>query len=349
MRFGLTGGVTERRQRHGGGGHVALARVQGLWVGEHRELVRETGVPGLETRGVGIGQIRRIGPIRLGDPTQLVQRPRGVGHVAGGEQCLAPERRELGASGGAGGEQVESPAEQVRLRQEFVARQGAAAGRPQADGGALPEGAPALVERSELEQVLVRVLEVQANSLVVLDDAALGRAQPFEASSQQHVNRRRHVEHRHLDGRLPALARAHEDSVLQQHAHQLAEEERIAVAGGEHAADERGGQLRGADDTRPEPHRGGGVEATECDHLGNQAPRRRQRGALGPIAGGRLAGTAATSPPVDWSFAEDHALAQIETRPPRPHSVNVRFAVADARLYLDLGRRGWAFAGSVLG
>lgn len=60
-------------------------------------------------------------------------------------------------------------------------------------------------------------------------------------------------------------------------------------------------------------------------------------GPLGPIAGGRLRGAVVETPIDDWSFAAGHALLQIETRPPRPYSVNVGFAVAGGQLYLDIG------------
>ena len=69
----------------------------------------------------------------------------------------------------------------------------------------------------------------------------------------------------------PAVALALERAVLHQHAHQLADEERIALAGGEHAAGDRGRQLVGADHVGGEPGRRAGVETGERHHVGDEA------------------------------------------------------------------------------
>ena len=58
----------------------------------------------------------------------------------------------------------------------------------------------------------------------------------------------------------PAIALALERAVVDQHAHQLADEERVALAGGEHATGDRRRQLVGADHVRGEPGRRAGVE-----------------------------------------------------------------------------------------
>jgi len=46
-------------------------------------------------------------------------------------------------------------------------------------------------------------------------------------------------------------------------------------------------------------------------------------GPLGPLPGGRLAGTEATQPVDDWSFAHEVLLVQLETRPAAPYSVTL--------------------------
>lgn len=62
-------------------------------------------------------------------------------------------------------------------------------------------------------------------------------------------------------------------------------------------------------------------------------------GPIGPIPGGRLRGTVVTVPIADWSFAAPARRLQLETRPEDPHSVTVGFALAEGRLYIDLGAR----------
>ena len=67
--------------------------------------------------------------------------------------------------------------------------------------------------------------------------------------------------------RSPSLR---ERALLHQHAHQLADEERVALAGGEHLGRDRGGQVGGADHVGGEPHRRAGIETA-------RASRRRRR------------------------------------------------------------------------
>ena len=43
----------------------------------------------------------------------------------------------------------------------------------------------------------------------------------------------------------------------------------------------------------------------------------------GPLPGGRLSGEVAPNAPADWSFADEHEVVQIETRPSDPYSVNL--------------------------
>ena len=60
-------------------------------------------------------------------------------------------------------------AEEARRERHVVARERAPAGRAEMAGGALAEGAPFRVERPDLGEVLVRLLEVPADRLVVFD------------------------------------------------------------------------------------------------------------------------------------------------------------------------------------
>ena len=69
----------------------------------------------------------------------------------------------------------------------------------------------------------------------------------------------------------PAIALAFERAVLHQHAHQLADEERVALADREHASRDRGRQLVGADRIGGEARRRPGVETGERHHVGHDA------------------------------------------------------------------------------
>ena len=46
-------------------------------------------------------------------------------------------------------------------------------------------------------------------------------------------------------------------------------------------------------------------------------------GPLGPLPGGHLSGSVASSPPSNWAFTDDVENVQLETRPDDPYSVNV--------------------------
>ena len=56
-------------------------------------------------------------------------------------------------------------------------------------------------------------------------------------------------------------------------------------------------------------------------------------GPLGPFPGGRLSGESGPAQVNDWSFANEE-VAQLETRPDDPHSVNTWFVGVDDRLYV---------------
>jgi hypothetical protein len=64
-------------------------------------------------------------------------------------------------------------------------------------------------------------------------------------------------------------------------------------------------------------------------------------GPVGPLAGGRLAGTVAGPPVADWSFADAHRLMEIEVRPERPYSVQIHHYVVARRLYFEGAPGGW--------
>ena len=57
-------------------------------------------------------------------------------------------------------------------------------------------------------------------------------------------------------------------------------------------------------------------------------------GPVGPFAGGRLSGATGPSEVKDWSFDEDEKVAQLETHPDDPHSVNTWFVGIGPRLYV---------------
>ncbi len=60
------------------------------------------------------------------------------------------------------------------------------------------------------------------------------------------------------------------------------------------------------------------------------------------MAGGELSGTVADVP-VPWEFAEESGLAQLETRPQDPYSINLAYVQMDGRLYIYAGdtRTSW--------
>ncbi|TMA78597.1 MAG: hypothetical protein E6J72_13625 [Deltaproteobacteria bacterium] len=66
-------------------------------------------------------------------------------------------------------------------------------------------------------------------------------------------------------------------AVVDEHAYELANEERVALARRQHAADDPRRQLRGADDARREARRGAGLEAPERDHIRDEAALCRER------------------------------------------------------------------------
>src|SRR5206468_1636236 len=107
-----------------------------------------------------------------GEAAELGDRALCGTHVTGGEQRFAPVEGEIGAGGIGRVEPIERAAEQARRQRQVVARQRAPAGRRQVVRRPLAEGAPLRVDRPELAQVLVRLLEVPADRLVVLDRLA---------------------------------------------------------------------------------------------------------------------------------------------------------------------------------
>ena len=54
------------------------------------------------------------------------------------------------------------------------------------------------------------------------------------------------------------------------------------------------------------------------------------------MSGGRLEG-AAKPAPADWSFAGEHGLCELETRPADPYSVNIAYTVVDGVVYINAG------------
>ena len=57
-------------------------------------------------------------------------------------------------------------------------------------------------------------------------------------------------------------------------------------------------------------------------------------GPLGPFPGGILSGTEHTDQVESWSFATNVEVAQLESQPADPHSINVWVGVVDDQLYI---------------
>ena len=124
-------------------------------------------------------------PSRAAKRAELVDRAAAAGpDVARGEQRLAPVERQVGARRIVGVEPVERAPEQARRERQVVARQRAPAGGGEVARGALAERAAARVERAELAQVLVRLLEVPADRLVVLERVADPRSRSSRRSAR---------------------------------------------------------------------------------------------------------------------------------------------------------------------
>ncbi len=73
-------------------------------------------------------------------------------------------------------------------------------------------------------------------------------------------------------------------------------------------------------------------------------------GPVGPFSGGRLRGDPGPARMSDWSAVAEESLAQIETRPDDPHSVNTWFVTLGPDVYIptsmilgpkDPTERGW--------
>ncbi len=65
-------------------------------------------------------------------------------------------------------------------------------------------------------------------------------------------------------------------------------------------------------------------------------------GPFGITSGGELSGTV-EDPPVVWQFEAEAGLAQLETRPEDPYSINLAYVQLDGRLYVYAGdtRTNW--------
>ena len=57
-------------------------------------------------------------------------------------------------------------------------------------------------------------------------------------------------------------------------------------------------------------------------------------GPLGPFPGGKLSGAEHTGVVESWSFASEIEVAQLESRPDDPHSINVWIGIVDDQLYI---------------
>jgi hypothetical protein len=124
-----------------------------------------------------------------------------------------------------------------------------------------------------------RARELPPDHRRALEHEALLGAQALDAGREQRLDRGRHVERGELHGRDPAIAFATQHAVVHEHAYQLAEEERVALARGEHAARDRRGERIRADQARGESRRGARVESAEGQGVRHGAARRRERGA----------------------------------------------------------------------
>ena len=356
VRLGLARGIARRRERRCGRRRRLRGGAQRLGVGEHGELRREARVPRAQAL-----RARR-------ETRELLHRPAREPDFARGEQRLAPIEREVGARRVGGVETLERAPDEVGREPQLVASQRHAPCRAQVARRAPADRCAVGVERSELAQMPVCLLQVPADRLLVLgcpirlrgdpvrqplvqlcaraaqhaavggvadqrvveaqaglaekpaavrldqlgaaqrlelgvelggialqqvcdrgarepapddrralEERALVGAQALDARREQCVDGRRHLEPRELDAGDPAVAVAPQRSVVDEHAHELAHEEGVALARREHAPDQRGGQLLGADRVGGEPRGRARLQPGEHHHLGHYTAWCRQR------------------------------------------------------------------------
>jgi hypothetical protein len=110
-----------------------------------------------------------------------------------------------------------------------------------------------------------------------LEHEPLRGVEALDARGEERVDRRRHLEIRHGDADGPALAFAPQDTVVHEHAHELPYVERVALAGGEHAARHRRRQRVRADHARGEPSGGAGIEPAERHDVVDERALPRER------------------------------------------------------------------------
>jgi hypothetical protein len=117
-----------------------------------------------------------------------------------------------------------------------------------------------------------RPREMATHHRGALEHDALPRLQALEARREQRVDRGRHLEIRERAPGRPPVALAPEHAIVDEHAHELPQVERIALARGEHASGDGGRQRVGADHARREPGRRGGVQPTGVTTSCTSAP-----------------------------------------------------------------------------
>jgi hypothetical protein len=112
------------------------------------------------------------------EATELVDRRRCRSDVAGAEQRFAPIQRELCALRVFGIESLERATQQARGERHVVARERTPARGREAARRALAERTALRIQRAELAQVLMRLLEMPSDRLVVLDGIACACLDP---------------------------------------------------------------------------------------------------------------------------------------------------------------------------
>ena len=131
------------------------------------------------------------------------------------ERVMEPQRRLAGEGRGIGFDQL-APSQRLEPPLEVAA----CVGRQEIRDGGAGELAP--------------------DDCRSLEHDALLRTEALDAGREQRVDRRRHLQVRRRDADRPAVALAAQHAVVHEHAHELADVERVALARGEHAARDRG-------------------------------------------------------------------------------------------------------------
>ncbi len=119
-------------------------------------------------------------------------------------------------------------------------------------------------------------VELLADHGRALHDRALVAAEALEARGDQRVDRRWHLDVEAVARDDPGVAVAREHTLVDEHAHGLGDEQRIALGGAQHTLGERVRQIDLAEQLIDQRAAVGGAERIELDHVDRPAATRQR-------------------------------------------------------------------------